>query len=195
MMTKKLLSAAVVAIVLAASGSASGQTAGALPDITWEVVPGAIYNTLHNGITLTFGCRTVSHNPTWSPGGVTRNSLVKLQIRLQAPEADGSYRAGRGVYSSGGAARINLPGSQICDLRQGVAAVNFSNITLPSTDPQYIEKLRLVVRFYRFYAPHAGLPMTNSPFFFFRGNGGFTDNLNDGPTPAVLADSEEFEKF
>ena len=119
---------------------------------------------------------------------------MKLQIRLQAPAADGSYKPGAGVYSSGRVV-ANLPVSQICDLRRGVAAVNFSNITLPSTDPQYIEKLRLVVRFYRFYAPHAGLPMTNSPFFFFRGNGGFTDNLNDGPTPAVLADSEEFERF
>ena len=194
MMTKKLLSAAVVAIVLAASGSASGQTAGALPDITWEVVPGAIYNTLHNGITLTFGCRTVSHNPTWSPGGVTRNSLVKLQIRLQAPEADGSYRAGRGVYSSGGWVGNNLPGSQICDLRQGVAAVHFSNITLPSTAPQYIEQLRVAVRFYQLYPPHAGLRMITGAHFFFRGNGAFTDNLNDGLTPAAFADLE-YEGF
>lgn len=196
MTTKKSLAATVLAFVLAASGSTSGQTSGGLPEIAWEVVPGAIYNTLNNGITLTFGCRTVTHNPTWSPGGVTRNSLVKLHIRLQPPRADGTYATGAGVYSSG-TDRNNMVGSQICDLRRGADTVSFSNITLPSTDPQYIERLRLAVRYYRGerYSPHRGLRMNNGAHFFFRANGGFTDNVNDGPTPQALADSEDYDGF
>lgn len=194
MTTKKSSASAVLAFVLAASGSTSGQTSGGQPEIAWEVVPGAIYNTLNNGVTLTFGCRTDTHNPTWSPGGVPRNSLVKLHIRLQPPRADGTYSAGAGVYSSG-THRNNMAGSRICDLRRGADTVNFSNITLPSTDPQYIAQLRLVVRYYRLYSPHRGLRMNNSAYFFFRGNGGFTDNVNDGPTPAARAAAASEDGF
>ena len=195
MMTKKLLTATVFAFALAAPGSAAAQTAATLPDINWEVVPGAIYNTPNHGITLTFGCRTVTHNPAWVPAGRRRNSIVKLQIRLQEPATDGTYPLGGPfVWSSGRLIGTRMDaGAEFCDLARGVHTVSFTNITLPRTDPQYIADLRLVTRFYQGnrYPPHRGLRMTNSPWFYFR-NGGFTDNLNDGSAPAVSPSGDDF---
>lgn len=185
-MTKKLLTATVIAFALAAPGlpgSAAAQTAATLPDINWEVVPGAIYNTPNHGITLTFGCRTVTHNPAWVPAGRRRNSIVKMQIRLRSPRADGTWE---NVYSSGRLIGTRMDaGAEFCDLARGVDTVSFTNITLPRTDPQYIAQLRVITRFYlgNRYPPHRGLRMTNSPWLYFV-NGGFTDNLNDGPAPA-----------
>lgn len=197
-MTKKLLTATVLAFALAAPGSAAAQTAATLPDIYWEVVPGAIYNTSNHGITLTFGCRTVTHNATWSPGGTRRNSIVKLQIRLRAPAADGTYAlGGPSVWSSGRLIGTRMDaGAQSCDLARGVDTVSFTNIALPAAlavDPKYIAKLQIAVRFYRGerYEPHKGLQMTNQPWFYFV-NGGFTDNLNDGLVPATSPSGDDF---
>ena len=197
-MTKKLLTATVLAFALAAPGSAAAQTAATLPDIYWEVVPGAIYDTSNHGITLTFGCRTVTHNPVWVPAGTRRNSIVKLQIRLQAPAADGTYAPGGPfVWTSGRLIGTRMDaGAQSCDLARGVDTVSFTNITLPrahAADPKYIAKLRMVTRFYpgERYEPHKGLRMTNSPWFYFV-NGGFTDNLNDGLVPSTSPSGDDF---
>lgn len=202
-----MMAAFVVGLALPAAGQTSSTTQPTtpLPTIEWKVIPGAIYYDRVNGVSISLACQTVTHNPAWIlgvPGAINaqpRPWRVDLGIRLQEPEPDGTYRAGHGVWHAGHLENDGdrvIPGSKSCDLRLGADLVTFTGIRLPKWDREYIERLRIAVRFYpqRVYPPHEGLRMINDPHHFFHGNNAFTDNLNDGPNSPTAA-SEEYDGF
>ena len=192
-MTKRFLTATVLAVVVGAVPAAAQTvaTATVLPVIGWNVVPGALYRTA-NGYAVSVGCKLMTRDAVWG----TRNSKVLMQLKLRFPDGAGNMVE---VYGSrGGPANpIDGGGAQFCDLRKGIDSVVFPNVTFRDSElaeypatPEFVSNLRVVVRYYRAsrYSPHTGLDQLNGQFHRFGGDG-FIDNVNDNTvSPAATAE-------
>lgn len=175
------MTAFAVGLLAAAPGAAQTETTPPLEPIYWELVPGALNWTADQGLTLTVGCRATSDEPTWG----NRNSFVHLHLKVFERRGSGWVN----IYATRDGAVDPTDTAKKCNLRLGIDTVHFTSILLPGdilNDPEKIEDLRWMARFYRPHRfprmGHAGLHLTNNQVLK-----GVTNNFHDGPTPAAEA--------
>lgn len=189
-MTKRILTAAVLAAVLVAVPVSAQTGSESLPEYRFRFIPGAfIPGAVPGTVDLTIGCAMDTPNPTWAG----RNSIVHLHLKIVEQNLDGSYGT-HGVYSSRDRSDPTaLTGSMPCNLYEGVSAVRFRNVLPPHIAGRAaLARLKVIARFYhgnRFPAMrHQGL------FYTGRWNWiGYPDNVHDGPGVSEISAGEEYD--
>ena len=191
-MTKRILTAAVLAVVLGAVPASAQSTD--LPAIHWEVVPGALH--WHGTeLALTTGCQLVGR-ANWNPDPLSgpRNSVINLHLKIRPKgtlpgnEFWGSRKGGQPIGSG-----------QKCDLSKGLDTVTWVLTGLAnagrSLTPAALADWRIIVRYHNpsRWPPHHMIGLANGQLYEIS-DSSFRDHINNYAVSPAAATEEWYER-